>query len=447
MPQLDPAQRVIEPQQFDADQALAAPLAEWPTDEWWHRYGDSQLDALIAQGIAHAPTLAVAEARIRRAEARISNARSANAPQIDAGASFAQAKASYWNGVPYSGVPKGVNDAAAVRLSLDWTLDFFGRNRAAIAAASSAAEAARAEGAQARLLLTTAIAGSYAGLLGEMREEALARATLDARDRTAQLVTQRREQGLETLASEAQARSAAETARLELVQATEAIALTRLEIAELTGQGPDQGLRIGRPAEPELPGFGLPSQIPADLIGRRPDLRAARLRVEAQAAAIDQARAGFYPSINLSAFIGPQILGLDHIFDAGSIAGSAGPAIHLPIFHGGALQAEYRGARADYDEAVVVYNQTLLHALGETARIVASLRSLEDQLAHALAAQEAAETAYTAASARYRGGLLNYINVLSAENMVIATRSTVNRLQTRRFELDVALVRALGGGV
>ncbi len=446
-PHLAPAPAPMDAGQLAAEQSLAAPLAEWPQEEWWHGYGDRQVDDLIAEGIAHAPTLAMAEARIRRAEAGLDNARSADAPQISAGASFAQSKASYWNGAPYAGVPKGVNDAASLRLGLDWTLDFFGRNRAAIAAATSSAEAARAEAAQARLLLTTAIADTYARLLGDMREETLATATLEARAKTAQLVTQRREQGLETLASEAQARSAVETARFELARTVEAIAMARLEIAELIGRGPDRGLAIARPAEPDMASFGLPGQIPADLIGRRPDVRAARLQVEARAAMIDQARAGFYPSINLSAFIGPQVLGLNHIFNPGSIAGSAGPAISLPIFRGGALRAQYRGARADYDEAVALYDQTLIHALGDVAQTVTALRSLEEQLTHAMAAQDAAETAYAAASARYRGGLLNYINVLSAENMVIATRSTVNRLKTRRFELDVALVRAIGGGV
>jgi NodT family efflux transporter outer membrane factor (OMF) lipoprotein len=204
---------------------------------------------------------------------------------------------------------------------------------------------------------------------------------------------------------------------------------------------------IARPADPRLATFGLPANLSADLIGRRPDVRAARFRVEARAAQVQVARAGFYPSVNLSAFIGPQVLGLSQFFDPGSLAGNIGPAISLPIFRGGALSANFKGSRADYDEAVASYNDALIHALEDVAKVAASSRALTDQLAHATAARDAADLAYKAATARYRGGLLNYINVLSAENTLIAAKRAVSQLETRRYALDVALVRALGGGV
>jgi NodT family efflux transporter outer membrane factor (OMF) lipoprotein len=222
--------------------------------------------------------------------------------------------------------------------------------------------------------------------------------------------------------------------------------LTRLRIAALVGDGPDRALAISQPADPEVPAFGLPANLPADLIGRRPDVRAARFRVEVRASQVGVAKAGFYPSVNLSAFIGPQVLGLGKFFDAGSIAGNIGPAISLPIFRGGALSANLRGARADYDEAVASYNDTLLHALQDVAQVTTSERALAEQLDHAQKARDAAQVAYQAATERYRGGLLNYIAVLSAENTLIASKRAVSQLETRRFTLDVALVRALGGG-
>jgi outer membrane protein TolC len=168
--------------------------------------------------------------------------------------------------------------------------------------------------------------------------------------------------------------------------------------------------------------------------------------VEVRASQVGVAKAGFYPSINLSGFIGPQVLGLGKFFDAGSIAGNIGPAISLPIFRGGALSANLRGARADYDEAVSSYNDTLLRALQDVAQVATSERALFEQLDHAQKARDAAEVAYRAATERYRGGLLNYIAVLSAENTLIAAKRAVSQLETRRFTLDVALVRALGGG-
>jgi len=439
------------PQMLAADtprsaRSLEAPAIDWPQDEWWRRYRDTQLDALIDAALTSSPSLEIAAARVRRAEAFVDQSRASDLPQLSVSGSFAQAKASYWNGVPYAGVPKGVNDAASVRASLEWNLDFFGRNRAAIGAALSSAQAARAEAAQARLLLTTSIAAAYADLLGQMRDANLAEDTVEVRAQTADLVRRRRAQGLETLASEGQADSALETAR-QMSRATVEVAdLTRLRIAALVGDGPDRALAIPRPPDPEVPAFGLPANLPADLIGRRPDVRAARFRVEVRASQVGVAKAGFYPSVNLSAFIGPQVLGLGRFFDAGSIAGNIGPAISLPIFRGGALSANLRGARADYDEAVASYNDTLLRALQDVAQVTTSARALAEQLDHAQKARDAAQVAYQAATERYRGGLLNYIAVLSTENTLIASKREVSRLETRRFTLDVALVRALGGG-
>jgi NodT family efflux transporter outer membrane factor (OMF) lipoprotein len=279
-----------------------------------------------------------------------------------------------------------------------------------------------------------------------MRDVDLATDTVRVRERTADLVSRRRAEGLETLASQGQAQSALESARQSLGASNELVDLTRLRLATLLGAGPDRAEAITRPADPVLPVFGLPSNVPADLIGRRPDVRAARYRVEVRAAQIRQARAGFYPSINLSGFIGPQVLGLSQFFNPGSLVGNIGPAISLPIFRGGALSANYRGSRADYDEAVASYNDALIHALQDVAQVTTSTRALTEQLAYAQAARDAANVAYQAATARYRGGLLSYIAVLSAENTLISARHAVSQLETRRFALDVALVRAVGGG-
>jgi len=446
VPHVAPGPAMLAPSDLHGGKLLTASAVDWPTDTWWQRYRDPQLDKLVGEATLSSPTLEVAAARVRRAEAITDQTRASDLPQLTLGASFAEAKASYWNGVPFAGVPKGINDAAGVRLGLDWNLDFFGRNSAAIAAALSATDASRADAAQARLVLTTAVASAYADLLGQMRDVDLATDTVSVRERTADLVTRRRAEGLETLASQGQAQSALESARQALGASNELVDLTRLRLATLLGAGPDRAETITRPADPALTVFGLPSNVPADLIGRRPDVRAARYRVEVRAAQIKQARAGFYPSINLSAFIGPQVLGLGQFFNAQSIAGNIGPAISLPIFRGGALSANYRGSRADYDEAVASYNDALIHALQDVAQVTTSTRALAEQLGHAHAARDAASVAYQAATLRYRGGLLSYIAVLSAENTLISTRHAVSQLETRRFALDVALVRALGGG-
>jgi NodT family efflux transporter outer membrane factor (OMF) lipoprotein len=295
-------------------------------------------------------------------------------------------------------------------------------------------------------MLATSIASAYADLLGQIRELDLAMDTVRIRERTADLVAQRRERGLETVASLGQSRSALASARAVESAQREAVQLTRYRIAALLGEGPDRGLALARPEVPRLRAFGVPDDLRSDLLGRRPDVLAARYRVEAAAASIKQARAAFYPSVNLAGSIGTAVLGLGDFAKRDSLAGSFGPAISLPLFNQGALSGQYRGARADYDEAVAAYDGAVITALQQAASAIVSSRALAEQLDYGRQAEAEAEVAYRAASTRYGGGLSNYIDVLTAENTLVSARRAVSQFETRAFTLDVALVRALGGG-
>ncbi|MBL7372366.1 TolC family protein, partial [Escherichia coli] len=157
-------------------------------------------------------------------------------------------------------------------------------------------------------------------------------------------------------------------------------------------------------------------------------------------------RADFYPSINLSALIGFQAFGLDNLFKSGSTYGSVGPAISLPIFRGGALAGQYKGARAGYDEAVATYDSTVTTAYREVADAVTSKSALVTRLAESRQALADSEAAYSIARQRYEGGLSTFLDVLTAEQGVLQNRQIVADLEARAFTLDVQLVRALGGG-
>ena len=158
------------------------------------------------------------------------------------------------------------------------------------------------------------------------------------------------------------------------------------------------------------------------------------------------AKAGFYPNINLAAFIGAQSLGLSNFTRSGSDIGQGGLAISLPIFEGGQLQGAYRGARGDYDAAVAAYDGTLVRALQEVADAAAGQRALTTRLAAARESLTAGESAYRVARLRYEGGLTSYLTLLTAEDAVIAQRRLVAQLEARALTLDASLVRALGGG-
>jgi NodT family efflux transporter outer membrane factor (OMF) lipoprotein len=259
-------------------------------------------------------------------------------------------------------------------------------------------------------------------------------------------VSRRVDNGLDTRAELKQAEAGAPAARAQMAAVDEQIVQTRNRLAALLGEGPDRGTSIARPAFAQLKAFGLPAQLAAELLGRRPDLAAARWRAEAAAKHIGAARAQFYPNINLAAYVGQQALYANLLWKGSSQIGSVGPAISLPIFEGGRLRAEYRAAQADYDDAVATYDATVVLALQQVADAAASERALVIRLKESRAALEAYEEAYKLARMRYEGGLSNYQSVLLAEDAVLQARLIVADLDARAFTLDVQLVQALGGG-
>jgi NodT family efflux transporter outer membrane factor (OMF) lipoprotein len=392
--------------------------------------------------------MAEAEARVRRALANAQQAGAALQPQIEASGQGGITQQS----TSTIDLPDGINlphrwsDGGQVALSLTFDLDLWGRNRANLRAAMSDADAAQADAAYARLTLSTAIAASYADLARLAATRATGETYLRIRGETLRMMRAREAQGLENRAAVMSAESGRAAAAAELAAVDEQIDLTRNSIAALTGQGPDRGRSISLPTAARLDAFGLPPGLGIDLIGRRPDIVAARLRAESQSQRIRAARAEFYPNVRLSALIGLQALGIGNLLDGGSVYGSAGPAISLPIFSGGRIEGGYRGARADYDTAVAAYDGTLIEALREVADVATRQRALTRRLAESRAAMAASQEAFRLLEARYRGGLATYLEVLSAEDALNSSRRAVAELEASAFALDVALVRALGGG-
>jgi NodT family efflux transporter outer membrane factor (OMF) lipoprotein len=192
--------------------------------------------------------------------------------------------------------------------------------------------------------------------------------------------------------------------------------------------------------------FGLPPHLALDLLGRRPDVAVARLRAEAAAKRMDVAQAAFYPNVNLTAFIGLLALDMSVLTRAGSQFGSVGPAISLPVFDAGRLKGNLKAAEADYREAIANYDKTVVQAMQDVADAATSQRALGGQIATANAATIAAGEAWRIQNDRYRGGLATYLDVLSAEETLLANERTLTDLSSRSLALDVALVRALGGG-
>lgn len=433
-------------QAYVTEKSFSVPVMRWPDESWWQAYDDPQLEALIKEALREAPDLAAASARLRRAEAVGKIAGASLLPQLSANGSATEQRQSYNYLTPKGMTPEGWQDYGRATLDFSWELDFWGKNRAALAAATSETEANRAEFAQTRLSLAVAIATDYVEFARLFAARDTALRSVEVRSKTATLFSERFANGLETKGSLKEAEARRSSAEGELLQVEEQIGLQRNRLAALLGAGPDRGLSIERPEINLNRSIGLPRELAVDLLGRRPDIVAARLRTEAHLKRIDQKKAEFYPNINLAGFIGVQSLGLNLLTKNGSMTGSIGPAISLPIFSGGRLTGELRSTAATYDESVANYNLTVTQALQQVANATLSQKSLVGRLAKSEEAAAAATEAYRIASNRYEGRLSSYLEVLSAEDVMLNSLRNLTDLRSRAFTLDVALMHALGGG-
>lgn len=426
---------------LEANAPNAAPAL---ASDWWRGFGDPALNELIDRALAAHPSLAVAQARLARAQAAVSGTQAADGPQVkgslDVSRQYFSANSIY--PPPLGGAGWTMGEA---RISGSWEFDFFGRNRAAIEAAVGAQRAALADVQAARLLLASQVARSYVQLARLLEQRSVATRSLQQRDQILALIKQRVQEGLDTAIELRLGEGALPELRQQIEQLDEQIALTRHALAALTAQAPDKLDALTAPLR-AVQAVALPANVPADLLGRRADIAAARWRVEAASSDVNSAKAQFYPNVNLSGFVGLASLGLDRLVKSRSEEYGVGPAISLPIFDSGRLRANLSGKTAEFDAAVASYNGAVLDAVHDAADQISSLRSIERQQQEQRRAQAAAESAYELSTQRYQAGLSTYLVVLNAETSVLSQRRQAADLLARTLDTQIALMRALGGG-
>ncbi len=416
----------------------ALPLLSAP---WWRSWGDASLADLIDRTLAVSPSLAVAQDRLARASAAVAGEESAAGPKLGASADVTRQRFSATSIYP---APLGgsIRTLANAQLAGSWEIDFFGRQQAAMQAALGSARAAQADVAAARNLLASQVAQTYVQLARLVAQREVARLSLAQRDALLALTRERVGAGLDSQVELRQSEGALPEARVQIEQLSEQIALTRHALA---AQPPETYATL-TPTLAALQAVALPATVPADLLGRRADIAAARWRVEAATQGMAVAKAQFYPNVNLSAFIGLSSIGLDRLVESGSRQYGVGPAIRLPIFDSGALRANLRGKTAEVDAAVDSYNGALVEAVREVADALQSLQSIARQQTEQALAQTATDSAFDFATQRYRAGLSNQLTLLNAETAMLTQRRAAVDLRARTLSTQAALIRALGGG-
>ncbi|MGH8086067.1 MAG: efflux transporter outer membrane subunit [Lysobacter sp.] len=419
--------------------------ADFPRKDWWTAFGDPQLDALINEALAGTPSLAAADARVRQAIARAGLADAARSPTLGAGAQYSVVSIpSTLAGDELGGETNG---SALLTLNFKYSPDLWGGQRTRWQAALGEARAAEVDAQAARLTLASNIAHAYVVLAQAHSARDVAEEEQARSSELLDLGRQRVEAGLDNRLQIRLAEANAASARQQTQAAQQQIDAARNALAALLGQGPDRGLEITPPRLLDAPSPAVPDVLPSELLGHRPDVVAARWRVEAARHGIDASKAAFYPTINLNAIAGLASGGLSDLFGSDALLVYGGPAISLPIFDGGRLRNQLAGSDADYDLAVASYNQGLVGALREVADALQAMRSLDARIASTVQASDAAQSAWDIATARYRAGLGNQIDVLSAQEPLLQFDQQIVALRSQRLDAAIDLDRALGGGL
>jgi NodT family efflux transporter outer membrane factor (OMF) lipoprotein len=446
-----PQASAIAPSALDVGAAIRAANneAQWPATDWWRTYNDPQLNAWIDAAQAGNPTLAIAQARVREAQSLAGVARAALSPQVNGNLSIER---EHWPDNVYYG-PGPLADANTWNntgtIGLSYHLDLWGRDKNAAESALDAAHASAADERAAQLELEANVVRAYIGMSMNYALLDIARATLAQQQQIVDLAMRRLKGGLGTQLEVSQAETPVPEYERQIDELEEQIALGRNQLAALAGKGPGAGDSITRPTLALNAPAGLPSALPAELLGHRPDIVAARWTVAAQARGIDVAKANFYPDVNLLASIGGYAAAgpLFQFLRSANGSWTGGPALSLPIFDGGRLRSELGAADAGYDTAVEQYNQTIVSALKEVADQVVRIRSLETQANDADRSVAAARKNYDLSKEGYRRGLTDYLNVLIAQNQLLRAQEGVARVQAQRLGAHASLMTALGGGL
>jgi NodT family efflux transporter outer membrane factor (OMF) lipoprotein len=412
--------------------------------DWWTAFRDRQLDRLIELGLSENPTLDAALARLETARSQVLLNESKLAPQLNGGSQIDRSLI----GDKLLPAPIGGDAATLVQagLSLNLDLDLFGRQHALVRSAGERADASAFDAAAGRIAVSVAIAQTYVNLVRATSQIKVISGIVATRQQSLALVKSRGQADLsgdfevqtnETLVAQAQqAATRATRDRDTLVHA----------LAALVGRGADFYAQVREPTLSLEHASNVPKVIPANLLGRRPDLLAARARIDAALDGREAAAAAFYPDISVTALAGAAAFGASNFLAPGSGYYLAGPALSLPIFEGGRLRAQYKGATADLDGSVADYNNAVITAVREAADAVTNVRSADRDMAEQLRVVTGLRNIVKLNQDRISTGLSSNLDAIDSGFRLLEAEQDLVRLQANAITARIQLIAALGGG-
>jgi NodT family efflux transporter outer membrane factor (OMF) lipoprotein len=417
-----------------------------PQHNWWNVYNDPQLNQLIAEAMQDSQIIKSVSHRITLAKEVTELYQSQRQPNIDLNATAYREHFTALQFIPppWGGYTYWNNNIFA---SLSYNLDLWGRRKDQWLASVDEAQAVELDGQEIRIELENAIIKLYIELAATYQLKDIAQQQLDDSQERITLEKRRQQAGISTTASVNLHESSLPLLSAKINALEQHIQLLNNELSALMGKGPGESQRIQRPHLTLTSTIGLPKDLPLHLIAKRPDIRAARSRINAMEKKINVAQTAFYPDINLSTFVGFEAIGFNQLLSHQGLMTGVGPAISLPIFDGGMRRANLSIATTEYDLSVDQYNNRIIDALKEVANAITTLKSSLQQQLEIDEALNKSNSSVLYATESYQAGLSDYQSVLNHNETYLNTKENLIKINKERLSAYAELMRALGGGI
>jgi NodT family efflux transporter outer membrane factor (OMF) lipoprotein len=411
--------------------------------DWWTLFGDPGLNALEAQVDVSNQNLKAAEARFDQARALIRVSQSQKYPTVTAGTQITSNRDSSTYAFATPTTSRNFGNFS-LPIDVNYEVDAWGRVRHSIEAARTEAQATAADLETLRLSFHAELAYDYFELRSADAEQRLLDDTVDEYRRALQLTQNRFEGGAAAGSEVAQAQTQLEATRTQDADIAVRRAQFEHAIAVLVGKSPAVFSLAAKPLDIQPP--VIPVGLPSQLLERRPDIAASERRVAEANEQVGIAHAAYFPQILLGAALGLEGQSIADWLNWPSRFWAVGPSVLQTVFDGGRRRAAQQSSEFNYNATVATYRETALDAFQQVEDNLAALRVLEKETQTQRAAVLAAERSLELSTNRYTGGLVTYLEVVTAQGATLANERAAVDIQRRRMDASILLIKALGGG-
>ena len=448
----------VDNTRLNLPEASGNTLAQWPQEGWWKQYQDSTLNALIEQALADGPSLKVLATRIDASRNAADAVRKLSYPmgQVKVDWSGQEFFNTHINGAtPQTQAAlagRGVSSTPPdqfialtnISAGISWDLDLWGHNRALYDAALGLSRAQTLEYEAARQGVIANIVGLHAQIMAFTERMDIVDKQIDTQTTLRQRWLEREQAGLQPIQNSVQVdMTLAQLAQLkQSLVAQKAVA--RAQLAALVGQTPEQLIAVS-PAK-NWQTLHLPQEIPAQILGTRPDIAAAREYIEASTQQVNAVKAEFYPNINIGLSTALQLLSLQDILDFRGQSAAVKPAITLPIFNTIQLNAKLRQQQAQLDNTIAQYNQTVFQAVSDAHQQLAQYRQSQAYLTAQARIVKDNQTLTDLSAQRYRAGMTPQMESLLYQTATLREQDALIMGYAMRRAQEARLASSLGMG-